>query len=232
MGLNAWRFAATYDRFSAATEKGGLAAHRADLLSAATGRTLEIGGGTGANLRYYGPGVAALTVTEPHPAMVKRLDRKAAEAGLAVPVTVLRAPAEDLPFEDASFDSVVATLVLCSVDDQPRALRQLRRVLRPGGRLLFLEHVRSEDPGLAHRQDRMNWLNRLVVLCDCNRPTVQSIEAAGFRVDRLERSTLPKAPAFASPLVVGTATAPDLRGAAEPKAGARTGGIGASPAAD
>ena len=119
-----------------------------------------------------------------------------------MPVTVLRAPAEDLPFEDASFDTVVATLVLCSVDDQPRALRQLRRVLRPGGRLLFLEHVRSEDPGLAHRQDRMNWLNRLVVLCDCNRPTVQSIEAAGFSVDRLERSTLPKAPAFASPLVV------------------------------
>src|SRR5262245_49769011 len=101
MGINAWRFAATYDRFSAATEKGGLAAHRADLLSAARGSTLEIGGGTGANLAHYGPAVDALTVTEPHPAMVKRLERKLAEragtdGAAAPPVMVLRAPAEDL----------------------------------------------------------------------------------------------------------------------------------------
>jgi SAM-dependent methyltransferase len=215
MGINAWRFAATYDRFSAASEQGGLAAHRADLLAAARGSTLEIGGGTGANLAHYGPAVDALTVTEPHPAMVKRLERKVAgsehgrqAAAAAPPVMVLRAPAEDLPFPDGSFDTVVSTLVLCSVDDQPRAVRELLRVLRPDGQLLFMEHVRSDDPGLARRQDRLNWLNRIVVLCDCNRPTVQSIEVAGFTVARLTRSTLPKAPSFASPLVVGVATPP------------------------
>jgi ubiquinone/menaquinone biosynthesis C-methylase UbiE len=118
---------------------------------------------------------------------------------------VLRAPAEDLPFEDATFDTVVSALVLCGVDDQARALREVRRVLRPGGRMLFIEHVRSDDPELARFQDRMNWLNRFVVQCDCNRPTLDSIEDQGFTVSKLERTTLPKAPKFVRPLVVGAA---------------------------
>jgi ubiquinone/menaquinone biosynthesis C-methylase UbiE len=118
---------------------------------------------------------------------------------------VLRAPAEDLPFEDDSFDTVVSTLVLCGVDDQPRAIREARRVLCPGGRLLFLEHVRADDPDLARFQDRMNWLNRLVVGCDCNRPTLGTIEAEGFTVSRLEHTETPKAPKFGRPLIVGTA---------------------------
>ena len=112
--------------------------------------------------------------------MVKRLDRKA--RAVAPTATVLRAPAEDLPYDDASFDTVVSTLVLCSVDDQPRAIAELRRVLRPGGRLLFLEHVRSDDPKLARRQDRMNPLNRFVVHCDCNRPTLDTLRAGGFEI--------------------------------------------------
>ena len=116
---------------------------------------LEIGGGTGANLPYYRPEVESLTITEPEPPMLRRLERRAREQ--APQATVLRAPAEDLPFEDATFDTVVSTLVLCGVDDQPRALRELRRVLRPGGQLLFIEHVRSDDARLARRQDRMNW---------------------------------------------------------------------------
>ena len=89
-------------------------------------------------------------------------------------------PAEDLPFEDATFDVAVSTLVLCGVDDQPRALRELRRVLRPGGQLLFIEHVRSGDTRLARSQDRMNGINRFVVGCDCNRPTLDSIREAGL----------------------------------------------------
>ena len=120
---------------------------------------------------------------------------------------ILRAPAEDLPFEDDSFDTVVSTLVLCGVDDQVRSLREIKRVLRPGGRLLFLEHVRSDDQALARFQDRMNWLNRIVVDCDCNRPTLTTIEATGFSVSRLERTEMPKAPKFVRPLIVGSAVA-------------------------
>ena len=100
----------------------------------------------------------------------------------------------------------MSTLVLCGVDDQPRALRELRRVLRPGGQLLFIEHVRSGDPGLARFQDRMNWLNRLVVCCDCNRPTLDSIREAGFALTQVTHTTLPTAPKFASPAIMGTAT--------------------------
>jgi ubiquinone/menaquinone biosynthesis C-methylase UbiE len=94
------------------------------------------------------------------------------------------------------------------VDDQPRALRELRRVLRPGGQLLFIEHVRSDDPGTARLQDRMNWINRLAVCCDCNRPTLESIQEAGFTIAKVEHTALPKAPKFVSPAIIGHATAP------------------------
>ena len=138
--------------------------------------------------------------------MLKRLERKVREQNSHA--TIVRAPAEDLPFEDASFDTVVSTLVLCGVDDQPRAVRELRRVLRPGGRLIFIEHVRSGDPRTAKMQDRMNPLNRLVVCCDCNRPTLDTVRSAGFDVTELEQTELPKAPPFVRPLIIGTATAP------------------------
>ena len=197
-------FAATYDRMSRKSEEAGVRALRQDLLADAFGRVLEIGAGTGINLPHYDGNIASLVVTEPEPAMLRRLQQKAREqAPLA---KVLRAPAEDLPFEDGTFDTVVSTLVLCGVDDQERALREARRVLRPGGRLLFMEHVRSDDPALARFQDRMNWLNRLIVDCDCNRPTLTTIERAGFHVSRLDRTTLPKAPKFVRPLIVGAAT--------------------------
>jgi SAM-dependent methyltransferase len=144
--------------------------------------------------------------------MLRRLERAAHEHRRDA--KVLRAPAEDLPFDDDSFDVAVSTLVLCGVDDQPRALRELRRVLRPGGRLLFIEHVRSGDPGTARLQDRLNWLNRLVVCCDCNRPTLDSIRAAGFTVTQVEHTELPKAPPFVRPTILGSATVP----AAAPRA--------------
>jgi len=138
--------------------------------------------------------------------MLKRLERKAREQNSRA--TVVRAPAEDLPFADARFDTVVSTLVLCGVDDQPRVVRELRRVLRPGGRLIFIEHVRSDDPHIAKMQDRMNPVNRFFVCCDCNRPTLDTIRSAGFEVTELEQTELPKAPPYVRPLVVGTATAP------------------------
>jgi ubiquinone/menaquinone biosynthesis C-methylase UbiE len=204
MSIRATLFAAMYDKQMAKTEKQLLGGLRTRLLAGAAGDVLEIGGGTGANLAAYQPGPGSLTITEPEPAMVRRLQRRA--DGTGRPVTVLRAPAEDLPFEDDTFDTVVSTLVLCGVSDQQRALRQIRRVLRPGGRLVFVEHVRSDDPQLARHQDRMNWLNRLVVCCDCNRPTVSSIADSGFTLGEIEHYTMPNAPKFVGPVVAGTAT--------------------------
>ena len=189
--------------------RSGLRAFRERLLAGASGDVLEIGGGTGANLPCYGPAVTSLTITEPQPPMLRRLERKVREHSAGqhgAAARVLRAPAEDLPFDDHTFDVAVSTLVLCGVDDQPRALRELHRVLRPGGRLLFIEHVRSDDPGTARLQDRMNWLNRLVVCCDCNRPTLDSIRSAGFIVAQVEDTALPKAPKFVRPAILGTAT--------------------------
>ena len=98
--------------------------------------------------------------------------------------------------------------MLCGVDDQPRALRELRRVLRPGGQLLFIEHVRSADPRQARSQDRMNGINRFVVGCDCNRPTLDSIQDSGFTITKVEHTTLPKVPKVVRPAIVGSATAP------------------------
>jgi ubiquinone/menaquinone biosynthesis C-methylase UbiE len=196
----------TYDRQTARVEKAGLRAHREGLLAGAAGRVLEIGAGTGLNLPCYGPAVESLTLTEPEIPMLRRLERKVGEQPPSA--TVLRAPAEDLPFEDDCFDVAVSTLVLCGVDDQPRSLRELRRVLRPGGQLLFIEHVRSTDPKLARFQDRMNGLNRFVVGCDCNRPTLDSIREAGFTVTQVQHTTLAKVPKFARAAIVGSATAP------------------------
>jgi ubiquinone/menaquinone biosynthesis C-methylase UbiE len=204
MSLGDSFFAMTYDRMIGKTEEAGLRDMRKRLLADAKGRVLEIGGGTGANLPWYGPEVESLTMTEPSTPMVRRLERRRTELGATA--TVLRAPAEDLPFESGTFDVAVSTLVLCSVDDQPRALRELRRVLRPGGTLLFFEHLRAQDPKWARQQDKMNWLNRIVVRCDCNRPTLDTIRQAGFTVTAVEHTELPKAPPFARPAVIGTAT--------------------------
>ncbi|HLX18765.1 MAG TPA: class I SAM-dependent methyltransferase [Gaiellaceae bacterium] len=203
MSLRKRFFALTYDRAIARAEKAGLRDLRKGLLADVGGRVLEIGGGTGANLSHYGQGVESLTVTEPDPPMLRRLERHVSEQER--PVTVLRAPAEDLPFDDGSFDTVVSTLVLCGVDDQPRALRELHRVLRPGGRLVFIEHVRSDDRRLARLQDRMNGINRFMVGCECNRTTLDTIRATGFDVESVERDTLKKGPKFVRPLIVGVA---------------------------
>jgi len=175
------------------------------LLADASGRVLEVGGGTGANLPFYGPDVESLTITEPEPSMLRRLEPRVREQ--SPDTKVLRAPAEDLPFEDNTFDVAVSTLVLCGVDNQARALGELRRVLRPGGQLIFIEHVRSDEPGLARWQDRLNGLIRLVACCDCNRRTLDSIQAEGFEVTAVEHTSLKKVPPWDRPLIAGTATA-------------------------
>jgi ubiquinone/menaquinone biosynthesis C-methylase UbiE len=196
-------FALTYDRLMTRVELAGLRAQRVALITRATGRVLEIGAGTGANLALYGSAVESLTLTEPEIPMLHRLERR---VHAQMPATkVFRAPAEDLPFDDDTFDVAVSTLVLCGVSDQPRALRELHRVLRPGGELLFIEHVRSDEARLARVQDRLNGLNRFVAGCECNRPTLHSIRASGFEVIDVEHSALSKAPPFVRPLIVGAA---------------------------
>jgi ubiquinone/menaquinone biosynthesis C-methylase UbiE len=205
MSLHKRFFAAMYDRQMGRSEKAGLTGMRAGLVGQAAGTVLEIGAGTGANLSHYRPEISSLTITEPDVFMFKRLERRAEARSSAI---VLRAPAEDLPFDDGTFDTVVSTLVLCGVDDQPRAVREISRVLRPGGHFLFLEHVRASDPVAARKQDRINWLNRAVVCCDCNRPTLETIEDAGFHVTSLEHTELPKAPTFVRPVILGSAISP------------------------
>jgi ubiquinone/menaquinone biosynthesis C-methylase UbiE len=203
MSLRGRFFASIYDRMTAAAEEAGFRAYRQQLLRTAKGRVLEIGAGTGANLPFYGADVE-LTLAEPEEPMARRLAKRLHEQ--RPNATIVHAPAEQLPFADAQFDTVVSTLVLCTVADQPRALRELRRVLKPGGRLLFMEHVRSDDPKVARWQDRLNGVNRFVAYgCNCNRSTLDGIRAADFTIASLERSEIPKAPFFVRPLITGTA---------------------------
>lgn len=197
-------FAAGYDRVMASTEEAGLGAHRSALLARVNGTVLELGGGTGANLPYFGRAVDDLVITEPEDAMARRLEAKLVDH--ALPVRVVRTPAELLPFEPETFDAVVSTLVLCTVEDPALALAEAHRVLRPGGRLVFVEHVRSTDPGLARWQDRLHrpW-KALGHGCHCNRATAASIEQAGFSFLELSDERLPKAPPIVRPLIVGIA---------------------------
>jgi ubiquinone/menaquinone biosynthesis C-methylase UbiE len=204
MSFGGWLFASIYDRMTAAMEEAGFRERRRQLLAGARGRVLEIGAGTGANLPFYGAGVETLTLADPEPPMVRRLERRLREN--TRPAGIVVAPAERLPFDDASFDTIVSTLVLCSVPDQRVALAELRRVLRPGGRLLFLEHVRSADPSLAAWQDRLDWLSQLLAHgCHCNRATLEAMQSAGFTIREVAHGTLEKAPPFARPLIAGAA---------------------------
>jgi ubiquinone/menaquinone biosynthesis C-methylase UbiE len=198
-------WAVIYDRSLKGTEDAGLREMRRETLRAARGRTVDLGAGTGVNLALYPQAVTELVLAEPDPHMGKRLRRKVAEAG--ADVELVEAPAERLPFEDSSFDTAVFTLVLCTVPDPAAALAEAARVLKPGGKLLFVEHVRSEDPGLARWQDRLERPWRFFGYgCHCNRDTVATIEASPLSVERVERDKLPKAPAFVRPLVRGSAT--------------------------
>jgi ubiquinone/menaquinone biosynthesis C-methylase UbiE len=197
-------FAALYDHLLEGTEEAGLRDVRRDVLAAASGRTIDIGAGTGVNLELFPDAVTDLVLAEPDPHMAKRLRQRLSESARQAEQVV--APAEDLPFEDSSFDTAAFTLVLCTVPNPRAALAEAARVLKPGGKLLFVEHVRSEDPGLARWQDRLEKPWRFIGDgCHCNRDTVAAIEAAPFTVESVERGVLPKSPPIVKPLVRGSA---------------------------
>jgi SAM-dependent methyltransferase len=197
-------FSAFYDRLLEGTEEAGLRERRREVLSGTGGRTIDIGAGTGANLGLFPDGLDRVVMAEPDPHMTKRLRSKLAESG--ADVELVEAGAADLPFEDDSFDTAVFTLVLCTVPDPGAALAEAARILKPGGQLLFVEHVRG-DQRLARWQDRFERPWKFVADgCRCNRDTVANIEASPLQVDEVEQGELPKSPPLVRPLVWGRAT--------------------------
>jgi len=198
-------FSALYDRGLKATEEAGLREMRCQVLAGASGPTIDIGAGTGVNIELFPPPVTELVLAEPDPHMAAKLRPKLRASN--VEAELIEAPAERLPFEPASFDTAVFTLVLCTVPDPAAALAEAARILRPGGKLLFVEHVRAEEPGLARWQDRLEKPWRFLADgCHCNRDTVGLIEDSPFELGAVERGRLPKAPPIVRPLAWGSAT--------------------------
>lgn len=193
-----------YDRFLLIGELRGMRRLRRELVGQAHGRVLELGAGTGLNMEYYSD-VERLVLSEPEPGMAKRLEQRFNHS--AVSGEVVSAPAEQLPFEDGSFDTVVATLVFCTVTDPPAALRETRRVLAPGGRLLFIEHVRGDAGSRLERwQDRVYRPWRAFAYgCRCNQSTLDLIDQAGFRTVELGTTRWRGMPLVVQPIVYGTA---------------------------
>ena len=202
MAIRRRLFARFYDTVSKGSEDAGLRDERRKLLASAEGVTLELGAGTGLNLEHYPEAVTRLVLAEPDEHMRRRLARRADE--FAPAAASVDAGVDALPFAEATFDTAVVTFVLCSVPDQEAALRELARVLKPTGRLLFLEHVRSDDPRLAKWQDRVRPLYNLVG-CNPNRDTLAALEASVLSVEAVKHGEVPKAPKFERPLIVGSA---------------------------
>jgi SAM-dependent methyltransferase len=182
-------------------------AHRRELVAGLAGRVLELGAGNGRNFGLYGPEVTEVLAVEPEPYLRARAGEAA--VGASVPVRVVDGVADVLPAPDGSCDAVVASLVLCSVPDQSRALAQAHRVLRPGGELRFYEHVVARDPRLRRRQELLDatiW-PRLGGGCHTTRDTGAAIEAAGFTIERCRRLSV-------MPLRILAPVAPHLLGVA------------------
>jgi ubiquinone/menaquinone biosynthesis C-methylase UbiE len=163
---------------------------RRRVIGAAEGRVLEVGIGSGLNLPLYGPAVRSVIGLEPSPALLAMARRRASAAPVAV--ELLEASAEAVPLDGASVDTVVTTWTLCTIPDAHRALGELRRVLKPGGALLFVEHGRAPEPGVARWQDRLDPLwRRLAGGCHLNRKIDALITGSGFRIDALANTRLP-----------------------------------------
>lgn len=211
----AWLFARCYDRFVAPAEEASFGRWRSDLLDGLTGTVVELGSGTGVNVEHYPDTVDHVTFTEPDPGMRRQLEAKldrARDAGTFGPASaeVRTDRAEALSVPDGSADHVVATLVLCTVKDPAAALAEARRVLRPGGQLVYLEHVAAED-----RPDRLRWQRRIDPVwrlvaggCRLTRTTQHSIEDAGFEVGDVVRESARKTSPLLRTTIRGHAVRP------------------------
>jgi SAM-dependent methyltransferase len=201
--LPAGLFARIYDPILWLAERRGLRAHRGEVVGQARGLTLEIGSGTGLNLPHYPRSLDRLVLAEPDAAMRSRLDRRLRD--IAQPASVSDATAEELPFADGTVDTVVSTLVLCTVDDPRLALSEIGRVLAPDGQLLFIEHVRAGSRARSRWQDRLEapW-RAFAGGCRCNRSTLTLMAECGFEFD-VSEATWRGMPAIVKPLVFGRA---------------------------
>lgn len=177
---------------------------RERVIAGAEGRVLEIGIGSGLNLPFYGPQVQEIFGLEPSPQLVAMAKRSARDA--SAPVTFIEGMAEAIPLDDRSIDTVITTWTLCTIPEAVQALTEMRRVLKPGGQLLFIEH------GLAPEESVRKWQERVTPLwkrigggCHLNRPIRNIIERAGFSIAALENSYLPKAPRMMGYLYEGRA---------------------------
>jgi len=183
MGANHCWWAAAYDRVTVALERAVLADHRDQLLAPLEGAVLDVGAGTGTNFQHLRSATRVIAV-EPDPRMRRQAEVRLDSA--ACPVEVLDANAESLPLPDRSVDAVVFTCVLCTVVDPTQALTEAVRVLKPGGRLCVLEHVRGIGE-LARWQDRITPIWRVAMGgCHLNRETHRAISVAGFRIEGAE----------------------------------------------
>ena len=201
-------FARVYARISPAMDRGGLAEHRARLLQGLTGTVIEVGCGNGRNFPHYPRSVTRVLALEPDPHLRRIAEHAAAIA--PVPIEVAAGTANRIPAEDGSCDDAIASLVLCSVADPQAALREILRVLRPGGQLRFLEHVQARSGGLRRVQRALvtTLWPHLTGGCHTGRDTEAAIRAAGFTIERIEHFDFPQGRIRqpASPHITGAAT--------------------------
>jgi len=198
-------FARIFDRLSGSMEKE-VGVHRDELVTGLAGRVLEVGAGNGMNFGHYPATVTEVLALEPEPYLRERAQAAARDA--PVPVTVRDGVAHPLPVEDDEFDAAVASLVLCSVPDPDRAVAELRRAIKPGGELRFLEHVRSPRPGKARVQDALDRTGVWPLVgggCHCARDTVATLQRNGFAIDRMRTLDVGPSVMHTNPHVLGVA---------------------------